>query len=385
MNISANIWKIYIYKFLSEFYLIAPILIPYYSSKQLSSTQIFTIQAVYALSILIFEIPSGYLADVVGRKKTLIMGAAAFPIGICIYAFTSSFFSFIVAEFILAIANSMRSGCDSAMVYDTLQQTHQESEYKKYEGRSAFYTRIGTSVSSVLGGVAALVSLGLPFYINIATGVLMLPVALTLTEPKRIKLESKHPFRDIIRISRFSLSQKRLRLFLLWAAMIVSTGIVGIWAYFLYYQSLGLSIGYFGVLFAVFQLASAWGSAKAHLIENKLGQKRSLLLLLVIGLDFLLLGLFQSAFLIPLIFLNAFLWGFSYPLFRDYINRLIQSEIRATVLSVANMLGSLSFVILSPLFGKIIDVFSLSFAFLALGLYVFVYGGVAFRVFHQKP
>lgn len=377
MNISANIWKIYIYKFLSEFYLIAPILIPYYASKQLSSTQIFTIQAFYALSILVFEVPSGYLADVLGRKKTLILGAAAFPVGICIYAFTSSFSSFILAEFILAIANSMRSGCDSALVYDTLLHMQQESEYKKYEGRSAFFTRIGTSLSSVLGGLTALVALGLPFYINIGTGLLMLPVALTLTEPPRKKLPAKNPFREILRISRFSLIQKHLRLPILWTALIVSTGIIGIWAYFLYYQSLELSVGYFGALFAVFQLSSAWGSAKAHVIEKKLGQNRSLILLLVIGLDFILLGLFPTVFLIPLIFLNAFLWGFSYPLFRDYINRLIQSDIRATVLSVANMMGSLAFVILSPLFGKLVDVFSLSTAFLVLGLYTVVYGLLA--------
>jgi MFS family permease len=109
-NIRSNLWKIYIYRFLNEFWLVLPILIPYYEANRLNSTQIFTIQAAYALSILLMEIPSGYLADVIGRKKTLILGACFLPVGIGVYVFTHSFATFILAEFIIAIGNSMRSG-----------------------------------------------------------------------------------------------------------------------------------------------------------------------------------------------------------------------------------------------------------------------------------
>ena len=79
-NVRANLWKLYAYKFISEFYLIVPVLIPYYMAHGLSSTQVFTIQAAYALAVLLLEVPSGYLADVAGRKTTLILGAAAMPI-----------------------------------------------------------------------------------------------------------------------------------------------------------------------------------------------------------------------------------------------------------------------------------------------------------------
>ncbi|MGD9345084.1 MAG: MFS transporter, partial [Candidatus Aminicenantes bacterium] len=203
-SLKANLWKIYFYKFISEFYLIVPILIPYYKSNALSSTQIFTIQAAYALSILTLEVPSGYLADVIGRKKTLILGAISMPVGLAVYVFTSSFLMFILAEFILAIGNSMRSGCDSAFIYDTAIELKAESEYKKFEGRSAFFTRIGAALASVLGGIAALLSLKLPFYINIASSLLMLPLALSLVEPRRDILESRSLFKDILRIVRIS-------------------------------------------------------------------------------------------------------------------------------------------------------------------------------------
>jgi MFS family permease len=376
MNIRSNLWKIYTYKLLSEFWVIVPILIPYYQSNNLNKTQIFTIQAAYALSILIMEIPSGYLADIIGRRKTLILGALFMPVGIGVYVFTNNFYTFLVAEFIIAISNSMRSGCDSALVYDTLIQLKKETEYKKFEGKAFFYARIGTSVSSVLGGLLALLSLKMPFYANMTTSALLFPLALALIEPKRKKLESASPFKDILRISRHCFTHPKIRLFMLFFALIRSTGITAIWAYFLYYESIGISIGYFGVIFAVFQLCSAFGSRHAHTMETKIGQKASLYILLLIAPTFVLVGLIDTPLLIPLIFLNAFLLGYAFPLLLDSLNRLIESDVRATVLSVANMAGSLSFVIVSPLFGKLVDVLSLSEAFLIMGIFFIVYGSL---------
>jgi len=375
-NIRSNLWKIYFYRFFNEFWIVLPILIPYYEANRLNSTQIFTIQAAYALSILLLEIPSGYLADVIGRKKTLILGACFLPVGIGVYVFTHSFATFILAEFIIAIGNSMRSGCDSALIYDTLIQLKQESEYKKFEGRSFYYTRVGTALSSILGGVTALISLRVPFFINIGTCLFMIPFALLLIEPKREKLKASSPFKDILKISRLSFSHKQLRLLMFLTALIMSTGAIGIWAYFLYYESIGISIGFFGVLMAAFQLSAAVSSRQAHALEKFLGQKQSLLILLLAAPTFMLLGIFKSIVLIPLILLNAFLLGFGFPLLMDHMNRLIESKVRATVLSVANMTRSLSYVILSPLFGKVVDSYSLSTAFTLLGVFFFLFGSI---------
>lgn len=383
-NIRSNLWKIYIYRFLNEFWLVLPILIPYYEANRLNSTQIFTIQAAYALSILLMEIPSGYLADVIGRKKTLILGACFLPVGIGVYVFTHSFATFILAEFIIAIGNSMRSGCDSALIYDSLIQMKQEPEYKKFEGRSFYYTRVGTALSSILGGVTALISLRVPFYINMGVCLFMIPFAILLIEPKREKLKASSPFKDILKISRLSFSHKLLRPLIFLTALIMSAGIIGIWAYFLYYESIGISIGFFGVLMAAFQLSAAVGSRQAHAIEKFLGQKQSLLILLLMAPTFVLLGMFKSIVLIPLIFLNAFLIGFGFPLLLDHMNRLIESKIRATVLSVANMTRSLSYVILSPLFGKVVDSYSLSTAFILLGVFFFVIGSIVIALIFAR-
>jgi MFS family permease len=366
-GVRANLWKVYAYKFISEFYLVVPVLIPYYVSHGLNSTQVFTIQGAYALAVLLLEVPSGYLADAVGRKTTLILGATFMPLGLAVYAFSGRFLTFVLAECFLAVANSMRSGCESALIYDSLLELKEAQQYKKYEGRAILFTRVGTAASAVLGGFAALAFLRLPFLINIATSTLMLPLALSLVEPKRSKRLAPNPFLDILRIARFSFTHGEIRYLIFYAALIGSAGIIAVWASFLYYESLGISVGFFGLIFATFQLSSAFGSSRAHAVEKALGMRKALTLPLFIGVVFVLAGLVHSPAVIPFIILYSFLWGLSFPLFLDLINRRIESDIRATVLSVAMMAGSLAYVVLAPLFGRLADANSLGKAFLVLG------------------
>ncbi len=393
-GVATNPRRIYFYKFLGEFYLIAPLLVPYYRANGLPPTSVFTIQAVYTLAVLLLEIPSGYLADVVGRRRTLILAAVIFPAGLILYTLGHSFAAFVAAEVVLAIGNSMRSGCDSALLYDSLAELGRAEDYKKSEGRSFFSGRIGSASASLVGGALAAVAIRLPFWVNAATAFLMLPLALSLAEPKRRRLEGANPMAGILRISRWSFVQPRLRFFILYGALITSTGLVGLWAAFLLYALLGIPIVWFGVLFAAFQLASAFASSRAHAVERVLGPesssesgpgmckrpglRRSLLILPAgAGLVFVLLGLVHSAAALPLVFAGAAFWGFGHPLIMDGINRLIPSETRATVLSVGNMTGCLMFVVLSPLFGRLAGALSLRTAYLLLGAFVLASAGLA--------
>ncbi len=374
MDVKSNLWKIYLIKLFSSFWLIAPILIPFYESNGLSATQVFTVQAVYSLTVLIFEIPSGYLSDVIGRKRTLILGSIFLPIGVGVYAFSNSFITFVIAEFIIAIGNSMRSGTESAVLYDSLNELKQTSEYKKTEGKAHFYHNVGTSTASVLGGFLALITLRTPFYINIITAAMLIPLSISLIEPRRIKLVSENHLKEILRIVKYSLTHAKIRSLIIYSSLLLSTGITGVWSYYMYFGKLGLSVGFYGVLFAVFGFCSALGGRQAHWLENKIGGKTSLFLILLISPIFISLGLIKSIFLIPFIFLNGFLWGFSVPLFMDYLNKIIKSDIRATVLSVESMISRFSFVIVAPIFGKLIDVYSLSFAHISMGVFFLVIG-----------
>jgi hypothetical protein len=367
IRIGRNFWKILTLKFLGDFLPIAPVLILYYTANGLNSTQIFTIQAAFHLAVLLLEVPSGYLADVVGRKKTLVFGAFFFPLGLAAYTIGRTFEAFVLAECVLAVSVSMRSGCDSAMIFDSLHQLGRQGEYKRFEGKCAMFSRIGCAASSVGGGLLAMVFLRLPFLVNITSALFMPPLALSLAEPEREKRRSHNPLGDILRICRYCLQQPHIRPVVLFCGLLMACNLTGLWAYFLLYKDLGIGVGWFGVLFAVFQLAGALGGARSHPFSERFGARASLFLVLLSPLFFVMLGVFPSVWMLPLIPANSLLWNLAYPVLLERLNLAVGSDVRATVLSLAAMAGSVTFIVVSPLFGRLVDAVSLSAAFVALG------------------
>lgn len=373
-RVSRNFWKIFALKFLGEFLPIAPVLILFYSANGLNSTQIFTIQAAFHLAVLLLEVPSGYLADVVGRRKTLVIGAIFFPLGLALYAAGRSFAAFVFAEVILAISVSMRSGCDSAMLFDSLRRLGRQGEYKRFEGICALVARSGTAVSALAGGLLAMIFLRLPFLVNVGSALFMPAVALALAEPERETRRSKNPLRDILGICRYCLQQPHIRPVILFSGLLMASQLTALWAYFLFYRELGIGVGWFGVLFAIFQLAGALGGSRAHAFAERFRARTALYLALLSPVFYVLLGLLPSPWLLPLIPANALLWNLAYPVLLERLNLAVGSDVRATVLSLAGMAGSVTFIVVSPLFGRLVDAVSLSAAFIALGAFFLAAG-----------
>lgn len=365
--VGRNFPKIFGLRFLGDFLPIVPVLILFYTANGLSSTQVFVIQALFHLAVLLLEVPSGYLADVIGRKRTLVAGALFFPLGFAVYAVGRSFAAFVLAELLLAVSVSMRSGCDSALIFDSLKQLGREGEYKRVEGRAALLSRVGTAVSAVAGGWLASAFLRLPFLVNVGTALVMPALAASLKEPLREARRSATPALDILRICRHCLREPRIRPVVLLCGLVMAAHLTALWGYFFLYRDLGIAVSWFGVLFAVYQLAGAAGSGLAHAASARLGGRTVLAAALLSPPILILLGLVPRVWLLPLIPVNAFLWNLAYPVLLERLNLAVGSDVRATVLSLASMAGSVMFIVLSPVFGLIVDAASLSAAFIALG------------------
>lgn len=157
---------------------------------------------------------------------------------------------------------------------------------------------------------------------------------------------------------------------MLLGALLRVTGTIGIWSYFLYYERAQIPVGFFGALFCAFQLLSALGGRFSSRLSRKFGEGRAWGIFLLIGISFVALSFGRGIFFLPLILLNGFLWNFMTPIIYREINHRTASSSRATVLSVSSMLGSASFAIVSPLFGKLVDATSLAAGHLFLGLIV---------------
>ena len=86
-----NIWKLYVHKALRWVLLILPVLIPFFQENGLDMQDILILQAAFSASLVVFEVPSGYIADVIGRTFTLIVGSAIGAVGFSFYAFSYTF------------------------------------------------------------------------------------------------------------------------------------------------------------------------------------------------------------------------------------------------------------------------------------------------------
>ena len=176
-NIESNIWKLYIIKALRWFMLIMPIIVLFFQENGLSMKEVLLLQSFFSIGVILFEIPSGYFSDVIGRKTTIILGCVLGFIGFSVYSFSYGFLGFLIAELILGLGSSFLSGTNSALIYDTLVQSKKEKDYKKIEGRLASIGNFSEAIASFLGGFVALISLRTPFYIEMVFMFFAIPIA----------------------------------------------------------------------------------------------------------------------------------------------------------------------------------------------------------------
>ena len=118
-SLQNNIRTIYLMGFFSSFLVVLPVFVPLLQGQGLSMSQVLQTQALFALTIALFEVPSGYFADMYGRRLAILIGAALNAVGFLSLLWADSFLDFVVYEVILGVGFSLISGTDLALLYDT--------------------------------------------------------------------------------------------------------------------------------------------------------------------------------------------------------------------------------------------------------------------------
>jgi len=365
-----NIPRLYIIKIAKWFMLYMPIVVLFYESNGLTMKDIMVLQAVYSIMIVILEIPSGYLADVWGRKRTLMLGAVMGVAGFGMYGFSYGFWGFLVAEIILGIGQSCVSGADSAMLYDSLMERKQQKKYSRFEGRISSLGNLAEAAAALLSIALVTISLRAPYYGQILVAAIAVPAAFTLREPDRHKKLMNSDFREILDVSKFALvGNKILRRNILFSAFTGCATLTMAWFAQKFFEHNGIDKVWFGLLWAALNLTVAFASFFAYRLEAFLKPRGTIILIsLAIPLGYLLLSF--SGLVSGLIILFAFylVRGYATPVLKDYINRVTGSEVRATVLSVRNFIIRINFSLAGPLMGWANDMYDLPTALLMGGI-----------------
>jgi len=364
-----NITKLYLIKVAKWFMLTMPILMLFFQDLGFTVEESFQLKAIYSIAIVIFEIPSGYAADVLGRKRTLIIGSILGTLGFAIYSFTSGFYAFLAAELILGIGQSFISGADSAMLYDSLKADGREKDYLKYEGRNFSLGNFSEAIAGFLGGALAEISLRIPFFFQTGIAFVAVPAAFMLIEPQLYTRTQKATWADIINVVKYAMiTNKSLRYNIIYSSIIGSATLTMAWVYPLYLKEIGFREIQIGTTSTVLNLVVGMTTLFAYKIEQKLRPKSTVIgTTLVITGAFIAAGLLHSLYVLPVMALFYFSRGIATPVLKDYINRITSSDMRATVLSIRSLIIRANFSILAPLFGYMTDRLTLSQAFVIIG------------------
>lgn len=364
-----------------------PTLVLFYQENGLSMKEVLLVQSFFSIGLILFEIPSGYFSDVVGRKTTIILGSILGFLGLLSYSFSYGFTGFLISELTLGFGASLISGTDSALIYDSLAQLKKENDYKKVEGKVGAIQNCSEAIASFLAGFLAIISLRTPFYVETIFMFLTIPLAMTLVEPLRHKYENKEgTLKEIYKITKYALHDNaQIKWLVLYAGFVSASTLTMVWFIQPYFQMVNLPLAYFGIVWGILNGLVAVFSYYAYRIEAFFGRKTTLISLILISfLAYMLLVISNSLIGILFIVLFYFVRGVSNPVIKDYVNVLIKSEVRATILSIKGFVARLIFAITGPLIGWVNDLYSLQAALLASGTIFLIFGLVSLGFLHKN-
>ncbi len=369
--------------------LIMPIVALFYNENGLDNLDIFLLQAIYSISVAVMEIPSGYMADIVGRKKTLILGSVLGTLGYLFYSMSHNFNGFLIAEITLGIGGSFISGADSAMLFDSLSATRNQHRYLQYEGRITSLGNFAETFAAVCGGlIAALLSYRAVYFSQTIVAALAIPAALLLLEPPKESTIAKPGLRHILSVCNNAImTNKKLSSTILLSSIAGISTLCMAWTSQIYFVSNGLTEMTITPLWIALNLTVAIVAAFASSAMKALGKKVSLFLIIVyLPITYILLGMLQLVPAIICLFLFYAIRGYATPVLKDLINQNCSSSTRATVLSIRSLMIRLGFAILGPLIGWASDISTLSSALILSGsllLIMAIYAG--FRLMFHMP
>jgi MFS family permease len=373
---SSNIRWLYIITFLSECYLTNAVWLFFYT-RYLSFAEITTLIVMQQLVQLVFEIPTGAIADLLGKKKTLLVSYFLYFVSLFFTPFFTTFWIFFILEFIKGIAKALASGTQEALTYDSLKEAGKESEYPATVANISTISWAAFIPAGLIGGYLFDQSFYIPylvlaFFYLIATIVIWLKIREPIIDTEK----------GIFSLSRYlhqtgkgfqELFQSRKIGALVAFLLFITVG------YYTASEFLGISQGKaYGLSATYVSLLFTGGSAVSALLAQvftRLAKKVSALSIAISASLFMLCSYLLALFVSPVLGMSLIVSRIGSRSTFDnsrsiLLNRHITSKNRATALSTFSLLFTLPYVLVTLLGGKIIDLTSVNHFALYLGIFL---------------
>ena len=369
-----------LYGFLKNQRYFEPFIILFFLQQGLSFTQIGFLIAFRELFINLMEIPSGAVADLFGRRRSMILAFVAYIISFAIFGFSQDYWHFFIAMFFFAIGEAFRTGTHKAMIFTWLRIEERLDEKTKVYGYTRSWSKIGSAVSTVLAVAFVLMTNNYAYVFFFAIIPYIAGLINLATYPRDLEGQpgEKVGIRDVVvhlwECIHALLVMRRLR-----RLIVESMSFEGVYKAVADYlqpivKNMALLLPIFiawgetrrsavmiGVVYVILYMVSAYASRNSHRLASHAGgeEKGSRLLWKVIFILYLAL--------IPLLFFGyyyaavigfialALLQNFWRPILISRFDAYASETKGATVLSIESQAKSVSTMIIAPILGIAVD------------------------------
>lgn len=358
MNFAKNIKTYYLYSTFSELLILGPIIVLFLIAKGLSFTEIMLLQSISSIAVVLFDVPTGAIADKLGRKKSILLGASFWALSLCCYVVGKSFPMFALAEITFSLGTSFRSGADNAIIYDSLKLMGREKEFQTIEGRARAFALYAQAVGSVIAGFVYDINMNLPLVISVLFMIITIIIALRFIEPEIHETKEHNVisyYEQIKDSGRFILAHEKIKAIVLFTMVFFIFYRTGFWYFQPYMEAVKIPVKYFGILFFLFNVTAAFTSKRSHIIMEKTKPKTLTIMAFLMIVSFFILGVAKVSFGVLAILLQQVARGLYRPVTTKYLNKNIPSDKRATVLSFQSLCANISVAVTFPLMGVLKD------------------------------
>jgi MFS family permease len=342
----------------------------------LSNLEAFAANAFFTAGMVIFEIPTGIVADTLGRRASYLLGTLTLAGSTLLYYLlwqtSAPFWQWAIVSMLLGLGFTFFSGAVEAWLVDALHFAEYDGDLEAVLGRGQMISGAAMLGGSILGGVVAqATSLGVPFLMRVGVLLAMFVVAYRLMQDIGFTPErSHHPLRAMRELFdaslTYGLKNPPVRWVMLSAPFASGVGIytfyalqpylLGLWGNPKAYTVAGLA----AAIVAGAQILGGFAAPRVRRLFRKrtsaliLGTFTSAAILAALGLT--------NNFWLALVLLTiwAMVFAAEMPIRQAYVNDMIPSKQRATVLSFDSLMGSSGGVVIQPVLGRAADVYSYS-------------------------
>jgi MFS family permease len=361
---TANLRLFYLFRLLATSYLYVPIFMLFQAARGLSFSQALALGGLYSAVVIVVEVPTGVFADRLGRRRSMMLGAAMMVVSCLVAVSARGVARFAIAEILGAVSMALCSGADSAYLFDFLLAHDRVHEYGRRESVASAWHLLGSALAFAGGGLLAEVDLALPYLATAGVSAVAVVVAALLRDdrPGLTPAGARPPARLVLRSWTHQVGgalaevgrNRRLAWMVGYSAVVFVLLRATVYVYQPYLGARGLGPSEIGLLFAGAYVVASLVAFRTHALRRRVGDD-ALLWLLLGGLAASFVGLSGAAsgpWMLALILVQAVANGLYSPLTKPLLNREIHdSSQRAALLSVESMARRAAMTVFSPLVG----------------------------------